>query len=185
MRENVIAFRVEGDGRYRFLADTAYFRLAALEADPAVAGFPERGAPAREELREYHQARKRYEELVELRAHYDEQHATYEEARAHFAEHGMLCMVPLRERHEHYAVPVLDQLGGAAPDGNWVVTGPSTVEEQTAEHGTVTWPVDPQGRRFQHVASVAGYHYRHSGADAILLFFEPETRTALLTFDWS
>lgn len=186
VRENVIAFRVEDDGRYRFLADTAYFRLAALEADPAVTGFPERGAPAREELREYHRARKRHEELVELRAHYDEQHATFEEARAHFAEHGMLCMVPLREPHEHHPVPVLDQLGGAAPDGNWVeVTDLSTVEEQTADDERVTWPVDPQGRRFQHVASVAGYHYRGSGADAVLLFFEPETRTALLTFDWS
>ncbi|UJP40343.1 hypothetical protein [Cellulomonas palmilytica] len=185
VRENVIAFRVEGDGRYRFLADTAYFRLAALEADPAVTGFPDRGAPSRDELREYHRARTRHEELTELRAHYDEQRATYEQARAHFAEHGALCMVPLREPHEHYPVPVLDQLGGEAPEGNWVVPDGITVEEHETEDGTVAWPVDPQGRRFHHVASVAGYHYRRSGADSVLLFFEPESRTALLTFDWT
>jgi len=35
------------------------------------------------------------------------------------------------------------------------------------------------------VGSTAGYPWRSQGADAILLFFEPETRTAVLTFDWS
>lgn len=38
---------------------------------------------------------------------------------------------------------------------------------------------------FIYVGSTAGYPWRDRGADQILLFFEPQTRTAVLTFDWS
>ncbi|WAC68222.1 hypothetical protein [Microbacterium sp. SL75] len=41
------------------------------------------------------------------------------------------------------------------------------------------------GRPFQFIAATSGYPWRWHGADAILLFFEPETRTAVLTFDFS
>ncbi|MFW6693117.1 hypothetical protein [Streptomyces sp. MAR4 CNX-425] len=42
-----------------------------------------------------------------------------------------------------------------------------------------------EGRPFTFVAATAGYPWRPEGADAILLFFEPHTRTAALTYDWS
>jgi hypothetical protein len=35
------------------------------------------------------------------------------------------------------------------------------------------------------VAEVSGYAYCEEGADSILLFYEPESRTVLFTFDWS
>ncbi|MFD7498414.1 hypothetical protein ACFV8T_39945 [Streptomyces sp. NPDC059832] len=47
------------------------------------------------------------------------------------------------------------------------------------------WPVSSAGNPFHFVASVPGWHYRRTGADSILLFFEPVERLALLTFDWS
>ncbi|OKL50312.1 hypothetical protein [Boudabousia marimammalium] len=42
-----------------------------------------------------------------------------------------------------------------------------------------------QGREFLDVGEVAGYNYCGSGADAILLFFEPKSRIVLFTYDWS
>ncbi|MEY9842182.1 hypothetical protein [Streptacidiphilus sp. EB103A] len=51
--------------------------------------------------------------------------------------------------------------------------------------GDRAWPIGPAGRRFEFVAAVPGWHYRSSGADWIMLFFEPVDRLALLTFDWS
>ena len=50
---------------------------------------------------------------------------------------------------------------------------------------TGIWPISRGGNRFWFVAEVPGYFYRHSGADSILLFFEPVERLALLMFDWS
>lgn len=41
------------------------------------------------------------------------------------------------------------------------------------------------GARFRFVAGVTGWEYRAMGADRILLFYEPVSRVALLTFDWS
>ena len=34
-------------------------------------------------------------------------------------------------------------------------------------------------------ANVAGYNWCATGADSILLFYEPESRTVLFTFDWT
>ncbi|VWC81677.1 hypothetical protein BLA50215_01288 [Burkholderia lata] len=39
--------------------------------------------------------------------------------------------------------------------------------------------------RIRFVAGVTGWEYRAMGADSILLFYEPASRVALLTFDWS
>jgi hypothetical protein len=38
---------------------------------------------------------------------------------------------------------------------------------------------------FYFIASAAGYHYRRHNADEILLFYSPQTRTVLQTFDWT
>ncbi|WP_321802859.1 hypothetical protein [Burkholderia sp. BCC1993] len=46
-------------------------------------------------------------------------------------------------------------------------------------------PIGPDGARFRFVAGVRGWEYRAMGADWILLFYEPISRVALLTFDWS
>lgn len=187
VRENWLAFAVEDD-RYRFLAAPEYFRHARLSSDPLVQGFPDRqDPPPREEVREFHQARRLHEAWTELEEHYAAERASFIEARAHHAEHGTLCSVPIREPHVHQAFPVLKQLGGvASPQENWVeaVDFPVEIDKDAGEDGAA-WPLGPGGERFELVAAVPGYHYRRTGAGSILLFFEPTTRTALLTFDWS
>ena len=42
-----------------------------------------------------------------------------------------------------------------------------------------------KGKSFFFVASVADYNWCATGADSILLFYEPENRIALFTFDWT
>lgn len=81
-------------------------------------------------------------------------------------------------------IALVDQFGGDPGYGNWVATPPAafTLDQ--------TGPVTPvlrlaDGRPFTFIAATAGYPWRHHGADGILLFFEPETRTAVLTFDWT
>ena len=64
----------------------------------------------------------------------------------------------------------LETIGGMDEDGEW-------------DEAAAAYPVMPDGRRFHFIAATTGYHHCASGADAVLLFFEPESRTALITFD--
>lgn len=187
VRENWLGFALEGD-RYRFLAAPEYFRHARLAADPRVQAFPDmQNPPPREAVREFHQARRAHEAWTELEEHYAAERESLAQAKAHQTEHGTLCMVPLREPHVHQDLPVLEQLGGtASARENWVeaVDFPVEIDDDAGEDGAA-WPVGPDGERFELVAAVPGYHYRRTGAGSILLFFEPASRTVLLTFDWS
>jgi hypothetical protein len=164
VRENWIGFALEGD-RYRLLGDPRFFLLeAGREANPEP-----------------------YDELVE---HYESEEASIELRRAHFRATGELGWFDGAEKlvTGHGDLASVEQLGGDAPAGNWVDTTDFPVlleDDELDEDYERAWPLSPSGNRFQHVASVPGWHYRSSGADSILLFFEPVERLALLTFDWS
>ena len=41
------------------------------------------------------------------------------------------------------------------------------------------------GNPFHYIANVASYNYCAGGADAIILMYEPVSRTVLFTFDYS
>lgn len=188
VRENWLAFSLE-DGRYRFLASPDYFELARLDADPRVQGFPSRTTPPpREELRAFHTARRLHERWEELGRHYDEQHASYDTVKAHHAEHGMLCPEPYGSTHQHVGHALVEQLGGPAGRAAWTEWGTHPVDVAPSpdpSQDDEIWPLSPEGRRFAHVASVTGSHYRRSGADLVSLFYEPVSRIALLAYDWS
>ena len=47
------------------------------------------------------------------------------------------------------------------------------------------FPLTEDGRPFRFVAAVPGWNYRDGGADQIPLFYDPQTRVALQTFEWS
>lgn len=81
-------------------------------------------------------------------------------------------------------IAVIDQLGGEPGYGNWTAFAPPA--GLRLDESDPTSPVLrlEDGRPFRFVAQTAAYPWRTEGADAILLFFEPETRTAALTFDW-
>ena len=83
----------------------------------------------------------------------------------------------------------INTLGGEL-DGraNWVETVefPMDVVEVDDDSGdSSVWPLSPAGRRFHHVLSVPGWHYRSAGADRIVMFYEPVDGLVLFTFDWS
>ncbi|MHA6758879.1 hypothetical protein [Streptacidiphilus sp. PAMC 29251] len=160
---NWLGFAMDGD-RYRLLGDRRYF---VRETAPEELPDPEPGFRAR--LDEHCECQER-----SFRAHRD---AFRQDGRLRrFEEDGS----PLYGTDEEVAL--LDQLGGHAdPAGNWAESGLFRREYD----GDRIWPVSPAGNRFHFVASVPGWHYRDSGADQILLFFEPVERLALLTFDWS
>ncbi|MBP6995749.1 MAG: hypothetical protein KBB39_06390 [Phycicoccus sp.] len=166
-RENWIAFHLQDDGRYRFLGDRRYFAIEKLEASDAP------GA-----------------DLAGYRALYAEAEAEYVGTRARYARHGILGWGDPSDRTRLRAdwgsdLPLLDQLGGQPGYGNW--TGDPPPAAFALDESDDTSPVLrlADGRPFTFIAATSGYPWRDQGADAILLFFEPETRTAVLTFDWT
>jgi len=80
---------------------------------------------------------------------------------------------------------IIDQLGGQPTEGNWYYRSGGAYAFPVQHDDAGIWPISPGGNRFWFVAEVPGWIYRRSGADSILLFFEPVERLALLTFDWS
>ncbi|MFD9604246.1 hypothetical protein OG609_04175 [Streptomyces sp. NBC_01224] len=160
---NWLGFAMDGD-RYRLLGDVRYFARAATPEEVP-------------ELWEGFRAR--------LDEHCERQERSYQAHRDTFRCEGELLRLddegsPLYGTRD--PVALLDQLGGRADaHSNWV--DPDLFHlEYDDDHA---WPISPAGNRFQFVAAVPGWHYRRSGADQILLFFEPVDRLALLTFDWS
>lgn len=168
LRSNWIGFKVE-DGRYRLLGDPRYFLLErSLEDTPP-------------DL---------HDEWRGLQAHYAEQHAAYLASREYYRRHGKLVRLNdkgLPSYGNEEPAELITELGGALQSGgNWEETVEFPLEYgSTADVQEAVWPLSPSGRRFEHVASVPGWHYRTSGADSILLFYEPVEGLALLSFDWS
>ena len=125
----------------------------------------------------------------EMEEHYATQHASLAEARARFAEHGVFYSenrIRLNSKVKDYdfrndePANILNRLGGGDGAGNWADGFPL----DTSDNENVR-PLAPDGTPFYFVTAVTGWNYCDFAADSILLFFEPNSRTALLTFDWS
>ena len=88
---------------------------------------------------------------------------------------------------------LLNFLGGDAYEGNWRYP----IEEHlTLQHFEVmkendeypsmkTHIFDQEGKQYHFIASATAWQYCESGADDILMFYQPETRRVLFTFDWT
>lgn len=161
-RSNWVGFRLNAENRYELLGDWRYF---ALENDQEA--YPGQHA--------------------DLQAHYDEQHRVYELGKADFQQQGRVYPPFFLAKPHRYERPdepstILDQLGGGVGWGNWCSTSDLPLDESDEDNIV---PLSPEGQRFHFVACVPGDHYCASGASWVLLFFEPDSRTALLTFDWT
>ena len=113
-----------------------------------------------------------------LRDHYDEQHASFSASKAAFAKSGQVCRVSRGQ--EPTPVPALSQLGGIPQVGNMIwedVPGAAF----TYLDGDAA-PMTRDGRSYRFIAAVPGWHYRASGADSILLYYDPVERIVLETF---
>ncbi|MCL2161814.1 MAG: hypothetical protein FWH56_08045 [Betaproteobacteria bacterium] len=102
----------------------------------------------------------------------------YAKARAYFEKHGRLPNDPMYgDGEESRPQDWLDDLGGDFWAGNWVTEAPPSaftlIDDEKNDRIELTY----QGRPFFPVAN----------ADDLttLLFYEPESRTALFTFDFS
>jgi hypothetical protein len=165
--ENLVGFHLNDEGRYELLGDFRYFYL---ENPPGT--LPEYYAGHREELEK----------------HYAEQHTVFAEARTRFAQLGAFYSQnrirynPDLDLDKEKPSVLIRQLGGGVGWGNWASGFPLGLDESDDDN---IRPLTPEGVPFHFIASVVGWDYCASGADEILLFYEPESRVALLTFDWS
>jgi hypothetical protein len=162
LRENWLAFRCV-DNRYSLLGDFRFFQLENLRTDPS----------AKEDYKG---------QRTELPAHYARQQASLETRRERFLRHGGLY----RRAASTYAAkdrsPLLSQLGGSAPGGNWSAVTDFPID---SPDGDDPRPLTEDGRKFHFIACVPAYNYFDGGADDILLFYDPPSQTALFTFEWT
>ncbi|MBW3635706.1 MAG: hypothetical protein KY445_04470 [Armatimonadetes bacterium] len=165
LRENWVGFHLNDQGRYELLGDFRYFYL---ENPPGT--LPEHYPGDRQEMEE----------------HYANQHAGFAQARERFGQHGvffshsLVRYNPDLDLSQQSPSILIGQLGGGVGAGNWAHG--FSLDESDEEN---VRPVTPEGVPFYFIASVTGWDYCPSGADQILLFYEPASRTALVTFDWS
>lgn len=113
-----------------------------------------------------------------LQDHYDEQHSSFAASNAAFAKSGQVCRVDGGQ--EPTPVAALSQLGGTPEVGNMVwkdIPGAAF----TYFDGDAA-PMTRDGRPYRFIAAVPGWHYRASGADSILLYYDPVERIVLETF---
>ncbi len=168
LRENWVGFHLNDQGRYELLGDFRYFQL---ENPPGT--LPEHYPGDRQEMEE----------------HYAKQHAGFAQARERFAQHGVFysqCRVGYNPNLDYWRQQspstLITQLGGAIAAGEWAYGFPFPLDESDEDN---VRPLTPEGVPFHFIASVSGWDYCPSGADQIVLFYEPNSRTALVTFGWS
>lgn len=117
---------------------------------------------------------------------YEIEHKAYKQKKMqyHLGQTLFYCDKPLFEP-EGYQLFI--KFGGeACARGNW--TGNIHVPLNRLINGDYESPIFPiaeDGSRFYFIASVCGHYFRYSGADQILLFYEPNNKIILYTFDWS
>lgn len=162
---NWLAFRLNAENQYEFLGNEGYFLSAPINQGKSVDG--------------------------DLQAQVVEMRASYAKAKQQFHETGKLITDDCGEQ------AYLDTLGGEMTYGNWPETAeiPTAFSMQLPPYGTSYEELDKlpnsgisitfQGKPFYFIATVAGYNWCEQGADAIILLFEPVSRTVLFTFDWS
>lgn len=142
-----VAFRVS-HGKYSFSGD---FRFFAYESGAIFTTYPQ--------------------EVEAIHQEYRERVASYEQTRQGFLKYGGVpysAMSPLESEDDYFA-PLVQQLGGDTPFGNW-------------GHEI---PRNRSGKAFRFVGCLTGFSYCDRAADRILLFYDPDEQIALLTFDWS
>ncbi|MDO5099280.1 MAG: hypothetical protein Q4D85_11095 [Corynebacterium sp.] len=167
--QNWLGFKLDSDNRYEFLGDWRLFEVYSPDAEIA--------------------------ENPDLADLYDDVHESYRARKTYFDSFGTLAFVDTvseaaHEQHDLNPPAWLDMWAEEPGGGNWTtndafptVTIPAS-NPAADEWPTHTYPVTDDGRRFRFIAAVAGSNYSCHGADAVLLFFDPETSIVLLTFDW-
>ncbi|ULJ65531.1 DUF6882 domain-containing protein [Wielerella bovis] len=163
---NWLALRLDEQNRCEFLANEAYFH-AACEPDND-----------------------------SLQEHIAAQHDTFQSYRAERAANG-----------NSNETVLINHLGGKIQEGNWTFDPPLPTAfacDTNAEYyryensrqngikllqqqidGTDAVRISYQGKPFYFICSSSGWAWAEYGADDMLLFYEPESRIVLMTFDYT
>jgi Leucine-rich repeat (LRR) protein len=155
LQPNWIGFRLTSEHRYELLGDFRFFGVENTGGEESYSG-------AVEELQEF----------------YEEMHASFAEHKAAYLENGQVCRI--RKSGSPRRVAVLSNLGGEAPMAN--MTWSKVPGAAFSYSDTDRAPRTADGRLYKFIAAVPGRNYRSSGADLILLFYDPVERIALQTF---
>ncbi|WP_240154191.1 hypothetical protein [Comamonas sp. Tr-654] len=207
LKPDWLAFKLNDQGRYELLGDWRYFMLEHDRADWAEKSLDWR--EVRTQHRElvklgveppfelHHEAKHSWRDVMEL--HYATQHAAYEQARQDFLAHGWNAANEWDDPAEVAKLPLyepgtdcyetssgrylLGVLGGPSWGGNWSNLTNELLSDTGTDDGI--HPIHPEtGAHFEFICSANADAFAASGTET-LLFYEPESRTVLLTFDWS
>ncbi len=164
---NWLAFRLTDDNKYEFLGNEGFFMRSPINKNNPENYYEEEYA---DELRENYQ--KSQENIQKYGSLVDARYPEYQGK-------------PNRKNY-------LDDIGGGFWYGNWTEGAkiPSAFEMTVKEYTDDDTPNDGieilyKGNPFYYIGNVAAYNYCGSGADAIILMYEPVSGIVLFTFDFS
>ncbi|PSD28285.1 enolase [Stenotrophomonas maltophilia] len=161
---NWIAFELTAGNQMRFLGNEGYFIGDAVQDKDA------------------------QEHIAQMRD-------SYAKARHYHAMHGRLACYSRYGKGEASERDYLDTLGGQISCGNWIETADipaaftleftDAANDRHAPDDAELAIIRRDGHKFFAVAEVAGYNWCATGADAIVMLYEPVSRTVLFSYDWS
>ena len=125
---------------------------------------------------------------ADLKTHHKEMYEDYLQLKQRFAETGKVISTSRIEYQNDSATTLLDQLGGECGGGNWTYPIDEHFDLRYINADRDDQEVhiyDRDSKRYYFIAAVAGWEYCSHGADWILMYYQPETRRVLYTFDWS
>lgn len=172
-RANWIGYRVDDRSRYMFDADFRYFFKRKLESQP-------------------YRSREEQEQLDVINEHYRRVKESYAERRDHFRQYGAVHWFANDEGQfeDDNRAELVQDLGGMPGDGNWPALDliPLRWEKTQDEHGE-NWlhpyPILEGPGKFEFIGWMHAFAYADGCDCALQLFYNPESRIALTTFDWS
>ncbi len=173
-RENYISFKLK-DNRYEFNGDFQYF---FLENDEGSNFVREAYASHREDLKKHYT--KTRQNFQKSKNQYKEYGALFHQ----FSEVGQDGKLKDEDR-----MNFIDEINGEPYFGNWSCDGvPIESHESNDEDGReclLAYPLTEDDRKFHYIGSLAAFDYFEGGADGLLLFYDPQEKIALITFDWT
>lgn len=157
--ENWIAFRLAEDNKYAFLGNEEYFLSAS-----------------------------KYKDKVdnEFVTHIKTIKENYQKIKTKYKITGQL--LPWQDNNPQ---EFLYRLGGEMGYSNWTNTAPvpsafeMNIDESGEDIRNDGISISYKSKEFMYVGEVPGYNYCADGADSILMFYEPESRIVLFTYDWT
>lgn len=157
--ENWFILQLDDQNHYHWLTDPYYF-IVANENHPS------------------------YKDAL---SHSQKIHADYLTVKQRFIEQNKIISSSRLEYQNNEPTTLLNQLGGEAYYSNWCypIDEHLNLKNTELEESCLTHIFDQQGQRYYFIASASGWEYCNHGADDILMFYQPETKRVLFTFDWT